>query len=370
MLDLLIKNGRNVAGEPLEIGITDGKISHVSAKIEEEAEKVLRLTDDAIISAGWIDSHVHCYEKMTLYYDFPDEIGVKKGVTTVIDAGSTGEANIKDFYELAKKAATNVYALLNISKWGIIKQDELSDLGNINLETDKERIQELSDFIIGIKARMSRTVVGNNDVIPLKMAKELQKELADLPLMVHIGSAPPELSDILALLEAGDIVTHCYNGKLNGIMSEEGKIKDFVWDAYKRGIIFDIGHGTDSFNFSVAQEALDEGVICRTISTDIYHRNRENGPVFDFSTTLEKMLLLGLSLETVIDMVTKNPAEIFHLTEKGQLAVGKDGDITVFHVTDKEKMLIDSNGNQTSVNQTVEPLYAIVAGNVYPISKE
>jgi dihydroorotase len=89
------------------------------------------LDSDVFLSAGWIDDHVHCFEKMNLYYDYPDQIGVEKGVTTVIDAGTTGAENIHEFYTLAQEAKTNVLALVNISKWGIVEQDELADLSKV-----------------------------------------------------------------------------------------------------------------------------------------------------------------------------------------------------------------------------------------------
>ena len=162
-------------------------------------------------------------------------------------------------------------------------------------------------------------------------------------------------------------MTHCYNGKLNGILDESGNVKDFVWDAYNRGIIFDIGHGTDSFNFNVAKEAVKEGLFCQTISTDIYHRNRESGPVYDLSTTLEKMLSLGFTLEKVIEMVTTNPAEVFNLTTKGKLEVGMDADLTIFSVENRTKTLIDSNQNELTVAEILNPTSCVVAGNVYQV---
>ena len=368
MLDLIIKEGRTLTGEPLEVGIQSGKIVLISSVINEPSRSVIS-AKETIISAGWIDSHVHCYEKMDLYYDFPDEIGIKKGVTTVIDAGTAGEKNIGDFYQLAQQAKTNVFALMNISEDGIVHQDELADLSKINQEKNLARLAQFPKFIVGIKARMSKTVVGDNGILPLKLAKELQKKAKGIPLMVHIGSAPPTLDEVLSLLESGDIVTHCYNGKPNGIMDKNEKVKPFVLDAYSRGILFDIGHGTDSFNFKVGKKSVQENFLCQTISTDIYHRNRENGPVFDLATTMEKALYLGISLENILKMVTENPAKNFHLTTKGVLEVGKDADLTLFKIKNKEKYLIDSNGNEAIVSKEIQPTMTIVGGKVYPIEE-
>lgn len=369
MLDLVIKNGRTIDNRPIEIGIKAEKIAIVSEEITELSQSLFD-AKEAIISAGWIDSHVHCYEKMSLYYDFPDEIGIKKGVTTVIDAGTAGEKNIEDFYQISKNAKTNVLAMMNISESGIVYQDELADLSKINEEKNLDRIAQLPDFIVGIKARISKTVVGNNGVVPLKMAKQLQRKANHLPLMVHIGSAPPTLDEVLELLEVGDIVTHCYNGKPNGILDEKGQLKPFVIDAYKRGVLFDIGHGTDSFNFKVGKKAIQEAFLCQTISTDIYHRNRENGPVYDLATTMEKALYLGIDKQEVLKMVTENPAKNFHLDSKGQLEVGKDADLTLFKFEDAEKVLIDSNGNEVTITQQIHPIAAVVGGEVHVIEEE
>ena len=174
MFDLLVKNGKRINGEKVEVAIKDGVILNVDTTIESPAKKIIDLAGEHYVSAGWIDDHVHCYEKMTLYYDYPDEIGVTKGVTTVIDAGTTGAENIGDFYELAKKVKTNVFALINISKWGIVEQDELADLTKIQADLVHDRLVELPQFIVGIKARMSKTVIGENGITPLELAKDIK----------------------------------------------------------------------------------------------------------------------------------------------------------------------------------------------------
>lgn len=366
MIDLLVKNGRTVEGKIIDVAIDKGKIIYVGEGISELAKEIIDLNGKKYLSAGWIDDHVHCFDKMDLYYDSPDEIGVTKGITTIIDAGSTGAENIGDFYESAKQAKTNVYALVNISKTGIIAQDELSDLTRIQHSLVKQAIEKYSDFIVGLKARISKTVVGQNGVKPLSLAKEIQKENNGIPLMVHIGSAPPKLSETLGLMEKGDILTHCFHGKPNGILNQEtGAIKDCAWDAYKRGVYFDIGHGTDSFNFHVAEVAKKEGIASSSISTDIYHRNRKNGPVFDLATTMEKLLAVGYSLPEVIHQVTSAPAKQFRLQTKGELKEGFDGDITIFDIVDGEKELIDSNGQTRVTHILIEPTVAIVGGIVY-----
>lgn len=366
MLDLIIRNARSIDGNKMEIGVSKGKIVKIDREIAETASQTLLLSDQQYLSAGWIDSHVHCFEALDLYYDYPDEVGVKQGVTTIIDAGSSGAENLENFYQYAQAAQTNVYALLNISKTGIIHQDELADLENIQKRLVRDMIEKYPDFIKGIKARMSRTVVGENGLEPLKLAKKIQAENQHLPLMVHIGSAPPQLDEILSLMEKDDILTHCFNGKENGILNQKtARIKNFAFSAKEKGIIFDIGHGTDSFNFKVAEQAFREGLMSDSISTDIYIRNRQNGPVHNLATTMEKLHEVGYTWVDIINQVTVQPAKSFRLTSKGQLKVGFDADFTIFEFLDKEKELIDSQGNVRRVSHQLKVCQTIIGGKIY-----
>ena len=363
MMDLLIKNGKLLDESLIDIAIQGGKIAEMGTGLKTPAKKILDLEGHAYLSAGWIDSHVHCYEEMELYTDYPDEIGIKKGVTTVVDAGSAGCSNIGAFQRLAKGAKTRVYAFMNISQHGITAQNELSDLSKIQVGLAKEAVQKYPDFIVGFKARMSKSVVGPNGIKPLHLAKKIQAG-TDRPLMVHIGSEPPVLAEILEVMEAGDIMTHCFNGKPNGILAGD-KIKKEAVLAHEKGVIFDIGHGTDSFNFNVAEAAFSEGLKADLISTDIYIRNRLNGPVFDLATTMEKLLAVGYTLSEVIEKVTLAPAKALGFKSKGRLAVGFDGDLTIFQWQGGAKTLRDSNGSQRVAHQVIVPKLAVVGGEVY-----
>jgi len=372
MVDLVVKNGRSVRDDgPLEVAITGGKITAVGTQLTGITAQQTIDVAGQYVSAGWIDDHTHCYEKLSLYYDDPDEDGVKTGVTTVIDAGSTGADNIADFYQRTRAKRTNVYALINISKTGILAQDELGDMARVQWAPLAEAVATYPDFIVGIKARESHSVVVDNGVQPLVQAKAFQAKLdRHLPVMVHVGANPPELEAILALMTSGDVLTHAYNGKPNGILTPDGMVKEAVFDAYHRGVRFDVGHGTDSYNFNTGQIATRYGLRPWSISTDIYHRNRESGPVHDLATTLEKMMLLNYSLPEVIRMVTVAPADSFHLTQKGRLEVGLDGDLTIFKVTDGTKTLTDSNGNTQVTEQLIQPTQAIVGGTAYEVEAQ
>lgn len=369
MNSLYIKNGKDINNQPLELLIENGKISRIAPQLENiEADSVINLQGLSYVSAGWIDDHVHCYEKLSLYYDDPDLVGYRNGVTTIIDAGSTGADNIGDFYKLTQDKKTNVYAMINISRTGILAQDELGDMDRLQFDLMQQAVNDYPDFIIGLKARISKSVVVDNGIKPLIVAKEFQNKLNPrLPLMVHVGTNPPELSEIMDLLEAGDIITHCFNGKTNGILTVDGDIKPFVQKGLTKGIIFDIGHGTESFNFKTATVATDQQIYPQSLSTDIYHGNRENGPVYNMVTCIEKMLVLGFDIKQVLPMITSVPAKNYHLDTKGTLVPGMDADVTIFNIENKSKTLEDSDGNTRQTNTVIEPIYSVVGGEAYLI---
>lgn len=375
MYDFIITGALLVDGRQVNVAINDGKIVAVSAVISEDnenqakypinpAKKVLDLAGKYYLSAGWIDSHVHCYPASPIYHDEADLVGVASGVTTVVDAGSTGANDVDDFYRLTRAAKTHVYAFLNIAKTGIVTQNELADMAQIDKQSVSQAIARNPGFIIGIKARMSSSVVGKNGIKPLVRAKEIQKENNQLPLMVHIGNNPPDLDEIADLLTQGDIITHCYNGKPNRILTPAGALRESIQRALKRGVLLDVGHGSASFSFDVAELAIKQGIYPHTISSDIYCRNRLNGPVHSLATVMSKFFTLGLTLEQVIRCVTENAAHALRLTDKGRLDAGYDADLTIFELKQQPKVFSDSEGKSVTGEKSLVPLAAVVAGDL------
>jgi dihydroorotase len=370
MRDILIKNGKLISGEIISIGVDNRKIVEVSNNIEESSyKKIVNLNGEKYISAGWIDGHTHCFNKYKLYSDKPDDIGYKFGVTTVVDAGTAGATTMEEFVEEVKKSKTNVFAFINISKNGISAQDELSDLKKLDKALLMQSVEKYKDFIVGIKSRISKSVVGENNIIPLKMAKEVRDETG-LPLMVHIGSGPPTLKDILEELGNGDIIAHCFNGKSNGILDYEGNLKKEFIDAVDRGVLLDIAHGRDSFSYRVCKKALDNGIKADIISSDIYKGNRENGPVYSLVMTMNKLLYVGYTENEVIDMVTNNTAKAFRLTKKGNLEIGLDADITIFDIEDESILLTDSDKVTVKGEKRFNPLAVVLNGEYIFLGEE
>ncbi len=361
LYDVIIKQAKRVDGTLIDIAIHNGRIAAIGS-LSSAARREINLGGRCYVSAGWIDSHVHCYPASPIYHDEPDRVGIDGGVTTVVDAGSTGADQVDDFYRLARTAKTRVYALLNIARTGIVTQDELADMARIDKPLAAAAIARHPGFIIGIKARISSSVVGANGVKPLQRAKEIQRENGDLPLMVHIGNNPPDLGRIADLLTAGDIITHCYNGKPNRILTPAGELRASVRRALERGVHLDVGHGTASFSFEVARLAIAQGIYPHTISSDIYCRNRINGPVHGLAAVMSKFFTLGMTLPQVIDCVTQHAAGMLRLTQKGRLEPGFDADLTLFEVRRAPCVFTDAQGLSVDGEQQLIPLAAVVAG--------
>jgi len=364
MFDLIIRRGRLSDGTLSDVAIHDGKIAAVGL-VAGPAKREWDLAGRYWLSAGWIDSHVHCYPKSPIYHDEADRIGVDTGVTTVVDAGSTGADDIDDFYQLTRSASTRVYALLNIARSGILTQNELADMARIDGPAVRAAVQRLPGFILGLKARISSSVVEQNGIKPLERAKAMQQENGQLPLMVHIGNNPPNLDDIADLLTSGDMITHCYNGKPNRILTAEGQLRASITRALQRGVRLDVGHGSASFNFEVAQVAIGQGILPHTISSDIYCRNRLNGPVYSLAHVMSKFLNIGMTLTQVIDCVTCHAADGLRLNGKGRLVPGLDADLTIFDVKQETCLFSDSDGQTLSGETHLVPLAAVVGGQAF-----
>ncbi|EMF4671719.1 amidohydrolase/deacetylase family metallohydrolase [Providencia stuartii] len=363
MYSLIIKQGKRIDGTRIDILIKDGKIEAAGPELacNQQAEKWIDLKGKIYVSAGWIDSHAHCFVESPIYFDQPDLAGAAGGVTSLVDAGSVGADDIDKFYQLTQKAQTNVFSLLNISRIGIIAQNELSDMKNIDETCFQQAIERHEGFVVGMKARMSKSVVGDNGIEPLLKAKQMQKKHR-LPLMVHIGNNPPNIDEIADLLTRGDIITHCFNGKPNQILGSDGNLKPSIARALARGVILDVGHGAESFSFKVAEQAMRIGTYPDIISSDIYHRNRVNGPVYSLAFVMTKFLCMGFSAEKIIRCVTEKAADLLALPAKGYLKPGFDADITLFDLKEERTELTDAEGECRTGTHRFVPIAAIIGG--------
>lgn len=344
-VDLIIENG--ILTEVLAAGTAPGKDGFDGSGL--------------YVSSGWIDLHVHAVPEFDPYGDEIDEIGVKQGVTTIVDAGSCGADRIGKLVQECTEARTRLFAFLNISHIGLTRIDELSQLDWIDEERVREALRLYPDFIVGLKARISQSVVKANGIVPLQMARRMAEDTG-LPLMVHIGSGPPDIREVLPLLAARDVLTHYLNGKANNLFASDGSPLPELLAAIKRGVHLDVGHGNASFSFRTAEQARAAGIGFDTISTDIYRRNRVEGPVYSMSNLLSKFLYLGYSLEEVLAGVTDRAAAWLKRPELAGLTPGKPANLTLFEVGKGKLTLRDSEGEERTATEFIEAKGAYVNG--------
>ena len=320
--------------------------------------------DGLYLSPGWADLHAHVYDGFTSLGVPPDQAGLDAGVHLLADAGSAGEATIDGFARyLVPSSRTRLRAWLNIGSHGLVHLREVSDLAWIDVDRTLAAIRRHSDLVCGVKVRSSGAIVGGTGVQPLELARLVARE-AGLPLMVHIGEAPPLIGDVLDRLGDGDVITHCFHGKIGHPWLPDGSPAPPLRRALERGARLDVGHGRASFSFQVAERAIAAGWLPDSISTDLHVRNIA-GPVKDLATTMTKLLGCGMELSQVIAAVTTRPRQILSSQEPW---VGEGGLVrhaTLFQVADLAPghgSCTDADGIVRHFNRRVIPRATIVNG--------
>ena len=317
-----------------------------------------------LVVPGLIDLHVHVFWGASHYGIEPDPHCLRTGTTTVVDAGSAGAHTFAAFRRyVIEVAETRILPFLNIGATGMASPDvgELEEVRHIDAKAALRTIEAHRDLIRGIKVRLSRDLVGQNARVALKTARETG-EAAGLPIMVHVGGTPIPLTEILDELRAGDVMTHCYHGREDGILDERGQVLGAARRAVGRGVLFDVGHGKGSFSFAVARKALAQGFRPGTISSDLHVYNL-HGPVFDLATTMTKFLHLGLSLDEVVEMTTDAPARAIREDRTlGRLTPGAAADVTLLALRDEAIDLEDTVGERVRGSQRLVPVGVIRDG--------
>jgi dihydroorotase len=315
-----------------DIAIHDGLIAAVEAGIDPGTARHHIDAGGKHVTPGLVDLHTHVYWGATYWGIEADPVAARSGVTTWVDVGSAGAYSFPGFREwISGPSMSRIYSLLNLSSIGLIAPTwELSNPDYLDVELAAEVVERNRDVILGIKARIDKNTCRGVGIEPMRKARELADRVG-LPLMVHIGTAPPTIEELIPYLRPGDILTHCFTWQDMGIMGPDGKIRPEIAQLQKDGLILDVGHGTGSFGFEVAEAMLAQGILPDCISTDI-HQLAQQGPMFDMPTTLSKFLSLGMSLPDVIDRATVRPARAVGLDHLGTLAPGSLADVAIFRL--------------------------------------
>ena len=369
--DLLIKGGRVVdptqqLDAPRDIAVRSGLIMAIEPDIPaDRADNVLDVSGK-LVTAGLVDFHTHVFPYGSALGIPPDELAPLTCTTTAVSAGDAGANNLAALRRfVAGEARTRVYSFVHIANFGLagFPVGEMLNIDHAEVENCARAVAANRDFCLGVKVRESIDVVGDNGLEPLRRAIRAA-ELAGpwAKVMCHIGNSPGDLSELMEMLREGDTITHTYSGAGNNIV-QDGKLLDSVLDARDRGVRFGVGHGGGSFDFTVAEPAIEQGLVPDFISSDIhvYSGNSPGQPYLP--NVMSKFLALGLSLEDVIRKATQAPgAAIGREKSLGTLSVGGAADIAVMDLISEDTTFVDTRENERQGNQVFKAVATIRAG--------
>jgi dihydroorotase len=351
--DLLLQGGhvidaKNGISAVRDVGIKDGKIAAVAAKLEpNDALKTVNVAGLQVVP-GLIDIHAHVYTNTAEPHSYagdnslpPDGFTFRVGVTTVADAGCSGYRNFEDFKQrIIDRSKTRVLVFLNIVGAGMRGPRYENDLKDMEPGPAAEMAKKYKGLIIGIKTAH----YAGPEWTPVEHAVQAGTE-AGIPVMVDFGEDRPErpIEELLTKkLRPGDIYTHCFSG-LRHELTPDGKINPGMIEGRKRGVIFDVGHGGGSFAWRIAVPFLKQGFLPDSISTDI-HTGSMNAGMKDMLNVMDKFLAMGMKLDDVVARSTWNPAKEIHHDELGNLSVGAPADVTVLRVENGQYGFTDMYG--------------------------
>ncbi|MGY3491495.1 amidohydrolase family protein [Bradyrhizobium sp. USDA 4502] len=377
--DLVIKNGdvidpsQSLRGKR-DIGIRWGIIEAIEDEIP--AARAARTIDASgkLVMPGLVDLHCHVYPYGSAIGIPADELVQFQGTTTVVSAGDAGVNNLAALRRfIVAQSRARIYAFVHIANNGLsaFPVAELYNIDNAQVEACAMALAENPDFLIGVKVRMSENVIFKHGLEPLKRGIQAC-EMCGWParMMVHIGGVETRelMSDILDLLRPGDILTHAYSGapNMSGAFTnivQEGKLLQAALAAKQRGVLFDVGHGGGSFDFTVAEVAIPAGCAPDTISSDI-HVFSGNSPGIPFlPNVMSKFLAMGSSLDQVVAMATSAPARIINRTPKvGTLQRGAPGDVAIMDLVEGPVSFVDTRNNKRDGNLLLRPVQTVVNG--------
>jgi dihydroorotase len=379
-IDVLLKGGhvidpKNNINAIMDVAVVNGKIFKVAANIPETSAKKTLNVRGLYVSPGIIDMHVHVFQGTDKYSTSvanssrsqqADAFSFRSGVTTMVDAGTSGWRNFRTFKaQSIDKSKTRILAFLNVIGNGMIGRFEEQDINDINPEMNAYMITKLfPEILVGIKSAHYW-----GDFTSVDKAVESGK-LANVPIMVDFGEHTPTNSIEALFLKhfrPGDIFTHTYSeistGRESIVDEKTRKLKPFIFEAQKRGVIFDVGHGGGAFSWSQAIPAFRQGFMPDVISSDL-HDQSMNAGMKDMTNVMSKFLALGMQLKDVIERSTWAPAKVIKRTDLGHLSVGADADIAVFNLREGKFGFTDVRKVSVEGSKMLEAELTLMAGKI------
>jgi dihydroorotase len=363
--DLIIRGGRvidpSVRLDAIrDVAISGGRIVAVEAAIVGDAADTLDARGKLVVP-GLLDIHTHAGRSA----EGPGLV-LQDGVTGWIDAGSQGADRIGETVAVARLSPQQGRVLINIGRAGILPDGDTMDLKRADVGAARDAIAKNRDFIVGVKARLSRDVAGENDYEVLRRAQEVATSFS-LPVMIHMGQTISPLPKLVDLLKRGDIVTHLFAPPPNSIIDDSGHILPEVLAARRRGVWFDVANGQSGhMRWDTIAAIMKAGFWPDTFSTD-WNTNAHQTGVIDLPNCMSKLFGYGMTVDEAIARATVNAARIFPLfNDRGTLNVGAPADVALLELRKGNFEFVDNYKNKITGHQRLLPSAAVLGGKRVP----
>ena len=372
-IDLLLKGGRlldpkNSIDSKMDVAVKDGKIYRIAVEIPSSSAKKVVDVSGMLVSPGLINIHTHVYAGSKPGFadgqssQLPDAFAPRSGITTVVDAGTTGWRTFPDFKaKVVDPSLTRVLAFINIFETGFSAGSAIEpDLNTLDVQMTVDAIKKYPDFIAGTRIGHYK----GKSWIPFDKASEAAK-ITDRPLFVECHMPEYSLEDQLKKMRSGDIITHSFENvsERMPIVDAQGKLRLFVLEAQQKGVLFDVGHGGVGFWFDQAIPALKQGLLPNSFGTD-EHRTSMNAGMKNMLNVMSKYLTIGMTIPDIIASGSWKPAKSIKREDLGNLSVGSVADIAVLSIINGKYGYVDSGGNRIEGNQKFEAELTVRAGRI------
>ncbi len=363
--DLVIKGGRVI--DPAsrldairDVAISAGRIAAVNATITAGAADTIDARGKLVVP-GLLDIHTHVARSA----DSPPLV-LKDGVTGWIDAGSQGADHIADTIAVARSSPQPGRVLVNIGRNGILPDGDTMVLDRADVAAARDAIAKNRDFVVGVKARLSGNVAGQNDYEVLRRAQEAAKPF-NVPVMIHMGQTMSPLPKLMELLKRGDVVTHMFAPPPNSIVDDKGRILPEVIAARRRGVWFDVGNGvTGHMRWDTVDAIMKQKFWPDTVSTDWTTASPTSG-VVDLPNCMSKLLNYGMTVSQVVACATSHASRVFPVfSGRGTLKVGAPADVALLELREGTFEFLDNYTNKISGRQRLFPSGTVLAGKRVP----
>ena len=352
----------------MDVAIAEGKISKVAKDIPVTQSKKVVDATGLLVTPGFIDMHTHVFvgNKPDIFADgmysvSADDFSFKSGVTTVVDAGTSGWRNFSVFKSnVIDKSQTRILAFINIAGVGMVGNPDQEDISDMNAQMTALAIQKYPEIIVGVK-------IGHyegSDWTPFDRALEAGN-IAKVPMFVECHLPRYSLEDQLNKMRSGDIITHSYEKitERESVVDDQGKVRPFVLEAKKKGILFDVGHGGYGFWFSEAVPSLQQGLAPNTFGSDL-HRFSMNSGMKNMLNIMSKYLNMGMEVPDIIQRATWNAAQSIKRNDLGSITEGSVADMAIISILTGKYGFIDAGGNKIEGSRKFEAELTIRAGKI------